>query len=443
MRDRLRLIWNLVQGSLWFVPLVMGAVAVALAILLLNLDAGLISEAGEYWLLYTGSAENARELMSALLSGMITMTSLVVSITMVVLTLAAGQIGPRLIRSFIQDRTTQAVLGLFLADILYLLMVFRTIDGPPDGAAGGVPHLAVSTGTGLTVLCLLVLLVYIHKLARSIIYDTVVRNVTVELRETVARLMPDRDPATMAEDAAGATPAEAGDVVRLERDGYVQAIGTEELVDLARDCGLTIRLLAAPGDFALAAAPAATVHPAGALTKHRAAAIRKAILTGAERTPDQDIGFGIRQLVEIATRALSPGLNDVFTAVAVIDNLSAALADILGRAPAPAILRDAAGHARVLRTVPEHAALVGQAFDQIRHAGGGNPAILIRLADAIARLAPIAAGGPARAALRDQLEAIRAAGEQNLAVPRDRDALRRHADAAMRAIEDSTSAGQP
>ncbi len=437
MRDRLRHVWTIIQGSLWFVPVLMGAAAAALAILLLNVDTGLIRDAGEFWLLYTGDAENARELMSALLSGMITMTSLVVSITMVVLTLAAGQIGPRLIRSFIQDRVTQAVLGLFLADILYLLVVFRTINGPPEGSGGGgsVPHLAVSTGTGLTVLCLLVLLFYIHKLARSIIYDTVIRNVTTELQETVARLMPAADE-TDPRDEEGPEPAGHGAPVSLDRDGYVQAIGHDGLVEAARKAGAVIRLRAGAGDFVLADTPVATVHPPSDAV---AAAVRDAFVIGPERTPAQDVGFGIRQLVEIATRALSPGLNDVFTAIAVIDNLSAALADIFRHDPEPGRLRDGDGTVRIVRDVPDHGALVGAAFDQIRHSGGGNPAVLTRLADAIGRLASVARREDQRDGLRRQLDAVRATGEPTITVPRDRERLRHHCDRAARLLAAATA----
>lgn len=115
MNDRLRHYLEIVRTSLWLIPVLMGCAAFGLAIVLLSWGRGIINDASDYWLLYAGDTENARELLSALLTGMISMTALVVSITMVVLTLAAGQIGPRLIRTFIQDRVTQFVLGLFLS----------------------------------------------------------------------------------------------------------------------------------------------------------------------------------------------------------------------------------------------------------------------------------------------------------------------------------------
>lgn len=420
--DRIRHYWGFIQGSLWFVPLLMSAAAVALAITLLTYGGGVVDDKSSYWLLYTGDAENARELLSALLSGMISMTSLIVSITMVVLTLAAGQIGPRLIRSFIQDRVTQVVLGLFVADILYLLVVFRTIDNGDNS----VPHLAVSTGTGVTALCLLVLLFYVHKLARSIIYDTVVRNVAAELRGTVHRLLPEGrrvepPPPDLGKDLAW---------ISLGGDGYIQSIDFDELITIACEADALIRLEVRPGHFVFREGEHIAVHPAAARTEEVCRRVRSALVVGSERTPTQDIEFGIRQLVEIATRALSPGLNDVFTALAVIDNLSAALADIFGRGLEPTVYCDPSGKVRLVRTVSDYEGIVGAAFDQIRQSGGSNPAVLIHLAEAVGRLSPAIRAEAQRRPLLDQLDMILTAGEQNITIPQDLNVLRERARVA-------------
>jgi len=416
MRDRLRNTWQFLRASLWFIPVLMGAAAIALAITLLIHGSG-VEEPEDYWLLYAGDTENARELLSSLLTGMITMTSLVVSITMVVLTLAAGQIGPRLIRNFIEDRVTQAVLGLFLADILYLLIVFRTIDGKRMGSA---PHLAVSTGTGLTVLCLFVLLFYVHRQARSIIYDNVIRSVAAELRRAADRLLPDearsdRPPHPVAgEDFAW---------VGLDRNGYVQTIDLGRLVAAARHANAMVRLEIRPGHYVIEQGEHVAVHPASARANELSKRIRRAFVIGSERTPTQDIEFGIRQLVEIATRALSPGINDVFTALAVIDNLPAALAHILPRLPEPAVAYDGTGAVRVMRAVADHENIIGAAFDQIRQAGSGHPAVLIRLADAIARLPSAALPDGVRRPLLEQLAMVLADGERSITSARDREIL--------------------
>lgn len=425
--NRLRHTWMFVRTSLWFVPVLMGAVAVVLAALLVNSDVGLPDGVTEFWLIYSGDADSARELLSSLLSGMISMTSLVVSITMVVLTLAAGQIGPRLIRTFIQDRMTQAVLGLFLADILYLLVVFRTIDGSrPDS----VPHLAVTIGTGLTTLCLFVLLVFIHKLARSIIYDNVVQVVATELHHCVRRLLPDRP-------GICPTPPPERDPawVALGQDGYVQEIDTDALVEVARRADAIVRLHVRPGHYVLSRGEHVAVEPASACNPDLVKAVRGAFIIGSERTPSQDLEFGIRQLVEMSTRALSPGINDVFTALAVIDSLSSSLGHIFERGLEPPVLCDADGRIRVVRSVPDYEGMVGAAFDQIRQTGAGKPAVLIRLVDSIARLAPYVRGDEQRAPLLEQLDMIALAAEQTVPMPRDLDALKARCRDARQRLE--------
>ena len=423
MNDRIRHYGEIIRTSLWLVPVLMGCAGFGLAVLLLSWGRGIIGNAGEYWLIYAGDIDSARQLLSALLSGMITMTSLVVSITMVVLTLAAGQIGPRLIRTFIQDRTTQVVLGLFLADIVYLLVVFRTMDGE---RVDSVPHLAVSTGTGLTTLCLFVLLYYVHRLARSIIYDNVVQNVASELCRVVDALLPEKTEPPI---PAG-NPGTAFEWLALKQDGYIQTLDTEALVVAARRADVVVRVEVRPGHFVIGGGEHIAVHPPEACTDELCRAIRSAFIIGPERTPTQDVEFGIRQLVEIATRALSPGINDVFTALAVIDNLSAALAHIFGRGLEPSVLRDGDGVVRVIRNIPDYDSFVGAAFDQIRQGGSGSPAILIRLAEVLGELAARVHEEGMRIPLLEQLDAVLATGEQTISIDRDLNILKerwRHA----------------
>lgn len=396
MRQRLRHYWSFVSGGLWFLPLVMTAAAVLLAMGLLRLGSVLPDEKAGFWLLYSGDADSARDLLSAMLGGMISMTSLVVSITMVVLTLAAGQIGPRLVRSFMADRNTQASLGLFVASIFYLLLVLRTIEG---GSSAEVPHAAVTGGTLLTALSLFVLLFFVHRLASSIVYDNVVRRVGQELDDTLFALFP--------EEPEEHCPPPEDDLawVSLGRQGYVQSVDYKGLVAAATGCGARVRLAVRPGDFALAQVRAFGVHPASACSDALADRLRNTIVVGGERTEPQDVAFGFQRLTEVATRALSPGINDVFTAIAAIDTISASLAHALGRAPEPAMLRDEHGCPRLFRPSLTHAELVAVAFDPLRWSARSSPAVLRRIAEAIGRLAPCLRQEEHRRALLEQIDA--------------------------------------
>lgn len=414
--ERLRLYWSFIRASLWFVPFLMSVAAVALAVLLLTATGKPGRSTTEFWLLYSGDADNARRLLGALLSGMITMSSLVVSITVVVLTLAAGQLGPRMVRNFMGNWPTQVVLGLFVATILYILVVFRTIG---DASDDSVPHLAVSVGTGLSALCMFVLLFYVHRLARSIMYDNAVREVAAELESSIRRLSDGRDPVA----ADPVAPADGAAWVDLGHDGYIQAIGLERLAEAARRAGAVVWLTVRPGEYVLARGRHVAVDPPSACNDALVSAIRTAVVLGSERTPIQDLEFGIRQLVEIALRALSPGINDVFTAVAVIDNLTSALARFYNTPLEPPMRRDADGCVRVHCVVVGYEELVKAAFDQIRHAGRTTPSVLLHLAAAVGRLVPYARTEDGAKPLRDQIDSILAAGERHMEAAADLELL--------------------
>ncbi len=408
--DRLRYYWLQLNASLWFVPLLCSAASVMLAAWLLtappSLESGPLSG-----FVYGGDLGSARDLLGALLTGIISMTALVVSITVVVLTLAAGQLGPRLIGSFTEDRVTQAVLGAFVATILYLLIVLRTLEGADRDAA---PGLAVTSGTVLSAACLFMLLFYIDRLARSIVSDTITMRVTTDVVERWGAL----DPAPRDAAEGPAVPAwrddAPSDVVAAPRDGYLQSVDTERLVELAAASDLRIRLLARPGQWLIAGSEVARIAPRGRTSARFDTAFARALVTGPRRTPVDDVEVDLQRLVEIALRALSPGMNDPFTAIAAIDNLGSCLTVLFRRAPEPRVLRDAAGVVRLWRPVSEWHDQVDVAFDPLRHAGAGDPAIARRLMETLGRLAGSARCDAQRRALRAQVDAL---GESVAAAP--------------------------
>ena len=167
--DRLLNLWFRLRTSLWFIPILMTLGAGAIAVLALRIDSDLLPEGERVWWLYSGNPESASDLLSTLLSSIITMATLAISITMVVLTLAASQLGPRLIRSFIGNRRTQASLGFFIMTIVYLLLVYRRVDD--SMAADNVPHVAITMGSVLSLVCVFLLLFYVHHLASSIVSE--------------------------------------------------------------------------------------------------------------------------------------------------------------------------------------------------------------------------------------------------------------------------------
>jgi uncharacterized membrane protein len=414
---RFRHYWDKLEATLWFTPALIGAIGCGMAVALLFLDATRSYSDGLLWMLYTGDPASARDLIAALLSGMITMASLAISITMVVLTLAAAQLGPRLVSNFIRDRGTQLVLGFFIATILYLLVVLRTLNESVEGLA--VPHFSITTGSALVALSLFVLLFYVHKLARSTNADTVINAVATDLYRRVEKTLPRNGEG----ESARQPPAPCRRSVSLGQTGYVQTIDVEQLVRSAAAADVTLHVDVRPGQFVLAADRLIAVVPPESCGDELVSSIRAAVLVGPERTPTQDVEYEIRQLVEIALRALSPGINDPFSAIAVIDHLSGALALALGGSLERAVHSDDCGKPRVVRNVVGHGELIAVAFDQIRVAAAGKPAILLGLIRALERLGSHATADSQRHSLRKHAAKIWHAANSSVADPDDRNQI--------------------
>jgi uncharacterized membrane protein len=410
----------LLRGQLWIIPALMSATAVLLAYAILGSGVDLSELRGtDLWWLYSGDASTARDLLSTLLSGLVTMTSLVVSVTFVTLTLAANQLGPRLIWNFIGDRQIQAVLGLFLSTILYVLVVLRSLDdtlGPK-----GVPHVAVTVASVLMVLCLFALLFYVHKIARSIVADTAVKRVATELRDATRDML--LEPGATSEREVPSIALPCAGYLSLGRSGYIQTVDYEALVKVARREDAIFCPAVRAGDFVLSHGGHIEVRANRPLPEKAIKTIRRAFVIGAERSPAQDLEYVLRQLVEIALRALSPGINDPFTAIAVVDRLGAALEDVLLRAMPPVVLRDDEGEVRVIANRSEGEGLIDTAFDQIRQASGEHPAVLIRIADTLAKLAPVLRQDETKGAVLRHLDRLSGTAKQAGFTPDDHDAI--------------------
>jgi uncharacterized membrane protein len=426
--DRLRNVIVLLRGQLWIIPLFLSALALGLAYWILTSEASFLEvrDVGSFWWLYGGDASSARDLLSSLLSGLMTMTSLVVSVTFVILTLAANQLGPRLISTFMGDRQIQTVLGLFLGTILYVLVVLRSLD--ETLGAEGVPHVAVTIGSALTVICLFALLFYVHKIARAIIADSIVARVAGDLHNDIhSMLRADSDETERA--IPNLTKPRAG-AVSLDRSGYIQVIDYDRLVTLACHEDMVFDVKVRAGHFVLKNGEHVVVHAGRPLGEEAVQGIRAAFVVGGERSSAQDLEFGLRQLVEIALRALSPGINDPYTAIAVIDRLGAALEEIFMRSLQQAVWRDKDGRVRVIAQRSDVEGLADAAFDTIRQAGQEMPAVLIRMADVLGQLAPVLRAEEAREAVSRQLGKLAETATEAHLAPSDRTAVLRRIEQA-------------
>jgi uncharacterized membrane protein len=432
----LRAAWDGVSTSFWFLPLLMSAAGAVLALLAPFLDA--IASP----LAYTATRTDALQLLGMILTSMITMASLVFSLTLVALTLAASQFGPRLIRTYMARRQTQFILGTYALTIVFCLLLIARIGRMPDDAV--VAPASLPLAIGLTLLSVLLLILHTHTLARSMLSETIIDLEGAELEAGIASLGPFDD--TSAEDPQALLPPDFDrDAHRtgVPRQGYVQAIDFAALVKAAQEADVLIAFRFRPGDYLIAHGREIALHPAHLVTPALEDAVARTFALGPHRTPVQDPAFSIRHLVEIGARALSRGVNDPFTAVAVIDRLSGSLARLMTARLPPGVFRDDGGSVRVLCGRPTWASLLGGAFDQLRQDGADKPLVAIHLAEAMARVAETARTTDQTRALRQELRLLTDAAERRIADAHDRAAVTSRVatatealDAADRAIRD-------
>ncbi len=293
-QGRVRLIIDDLRTSLWFLPSLMMAAAALLSALTLRVDRSLPQSFvnDPPWWLYVSSREEARAVLSTLLTAMITMTSLVFSITMVVLTLAARQFGPRLVRNFMGSSRTQIVLGAFMMTIIYVLLVLPTIgarDDPPTTA-----YLIVSVAMILTLVSIVLLVPFIHSLAQSIVSETVIEQVGGELDALIKKLPPIKEASQG--DPRLWLPKEFSQRARSvgpPRAGYVQAVQFEKLVALANERDLVLGLYFSPGDYVVEGSTGIAIYPSHRADRDVVARVQRAISIGGRRTPAQDPEFAM------------------------------------------------------------------------------------------------------------------------------------------------------
>jgi uncharacterized membrane protein len=332
-----------------------------------------------------GSADSARQILTTLAGAVITVVGVVFSIMIVTLTLASTQFGPRMLRNFIRDRGTQLTLGTFVATFVYATLVLISIGG---GTPGFVPHLSITTAVALVAVSMGVLIYFIHHIAISIQLPQVIASIARDLSSAIdaesgsSGSLAQAGPSV---DELVQRMAESGGSVGAPSSGYLQFIRHDRLVALAAENDAVIRLLHRPGHFLVRGQLMAKVWPPDA-TEEVSDALRRAHITGPNRTLAQDLAFAVDQLVEIAIRALSPAVNDTFTALTCIDWLGESLCKVTTRWHPTRVHRDGRAYVRVITAHVSYERLVERAFEKIRQAGRGMPAVLIRQLEALTKI---------------------------------------------------------
>lgn len=438
MKMRLFHLWDKLTSSYWFVPSLMLTGAFLLATAMLLLDEHVLRTAKTSRWLYAGGLEGARTLLSAVAGSVVTVASVVFSITIAALTQASSQFGPRLLRNFMRDTGNQVVLGTFVATFLYCILVLRAV---PSGQEASVPHLSVTVAVVLAIASLCVLVYFIHHVSFSIQAPQVVARVWDELQGLLDRMYPEhlgRDGASPAgseeqhepPDPFGPDPG----IVRAQKSGYLQAVDEEALMEAAVKQDLRLKIMQRPGEFVVGESVLVRVWPKTAADEKFCKAINEAFIVGRDRTPEQDIEFAINQMVEIAVRALSPGINDPFTAINCIDWLGEALCQIAAADAHSTYRYDERGEVRIVTRVSSFPGIVDAAFNQIRQYGRQSVPVTVRLLETITAVAEHLSDDVQRAALRRQAEIIYRQSRDALPEEEDRADVEERYQSAMRAL---------
>ena len=420
--NQLKRYWSALLSSFWFVPSLIVAGSIALAMALIEAH----TTGGAQWLarwprLFGSSAEGAREMLSTIAGSMMTVVGVTFSMVLVTLALASSQYTSRILRNFMRDRVTQVVLGIFTGIFAYCLIVLRTIRG---GDAGGfVPSLAVFFAVVLAMGGIGVLIFFIHHIAASIQASSIIASVADETMVAIDRLFPQnlgQGPPDGDEDQALLPLREQHwQTVPAQRNGYIQSVDNAALLRLAREHKTIVRMERGIGDFVVHDTMLASLALEAPPGKEVIAAVQAAYSIDRYRTVHQDCAFGIRQIVDMALRALSPGINDTTTAVMCVDYLTAILARLASR-NIPSSHRYEEGELRMITIGPTFANLVAESFDQIRGSANGNLGIMLRMLGALQTIASLTASPSRRQVLREQVEWIAELAERTIESPHDR-----------------------
>lgn len=437
---KLAKLWDSLHSSFWFVPTLMVVLAIALSFITVWIDQSQEDNIIENidWA-YSLGPSGSRAILSAIAGSMVSVATTAFSITIVALQLASSQFGPRLLRNFMQDTGNQIVLGTFISTFVYSLMVLRTVNGVEKDVF--VPHLAVSIGIALAIASVGVLIYFIHHSASSIQVDQVIKQVGYDLDIAIDRLFPERlgrsASKQVQEESLAAIPLDIDRFfysIKTNSSGYIQGIDENQLMQIAIENKLLLRVQHRPGRFVVKGSELVQVFPEERVNKKLAVQINGAFVLGSQRTEQQDLEFPIDQLVEIAVRALSPGINDPFTAIRCIDQLSAALCHLAQREIPSPYRYDDQKQLRIIAEPISFEDATDAAFNQIRQYGKSSVAVTMRLLEAIAAIAAFTHRTQDRNTLQRHADMIERGGQEGIAEKLDYENVKERYLAVVKAI---------
>lgn len=416
MYIRLRKLLESIRSNFWFVPGMLMSAATIVSVLLIYADWHIDTPLEKQFPFLRMSASSAQSILSSIVGATVTSTGVVFSMTIVALSLASSQFGSRLIRTFRKRRSTHFTLGIFVATSLYCVLVLASIREYND--FDFVPKLAVAFAIVLTVVCLSTLVYYIHDMSFAIQADSVIERSADDLYASISMLYPERigDEKDQSEIPSDRHKENSGQKHQVNgqvgdnlfavtwqdenaiRAGYIQSVDVDSIMGYAEQFSLVIRLEKRPGDFIHSSSTIATIHrnlntadegessDTDDLEQEVAAGLRATLIVGDHRTPLQDVRYSFNELTEIAVRALSPGINDPFTAITCVDRIYGALLYFHRRSTPSAFRYDSDGVLRVVAFPVTFADCLDHSLRVIDHYAKDSPLVRARVTEVLAKL---------------------------------------------------------
>jgi uncharacterized membrane protein len=393
MRLKISEIVFAIRSNFWFIPAILSLTAIIAAFFIVEADLWIAQSVLKGYIpSLRMPVESARLVLSTIAGSMITVASLVFSLTLVALTMISQQLGPRALVHFMDDRPTQIVLGLFIATFLFALVVLTRLD--EEVVDGRVPGLAVIAAVGLSVVALGTVIHFIHHIATRIQADVLVAELGRDFRRAAETFVSrgasggafesDDERETLLKRFADDDCYE----IALERSGYLLRFDADAMCRLAKKHGLVLRVEERPGAFVLAGHPLLTAvsendEPVKDETLNH---LRSQLSVGWRRTPQASVEFDLKALLEVALRALSPGINDPYTAAACIDRLADGMRVLMARETEQRVTRDGDGNVRIIHMPEPFERNLSLAFDAIIKAGQDQAIVLSKLAEVLSQL---------------------------------------------------------
>ncbi len=394
MMPQMVYIWERLKGSFLLIPLIIVLLGIVLATLFIYIDSFIIlSQKGILNFIFIGGPESARSVLSTIAVSMLSVAGIVFSITLVVLSMASSQFGSRLLRNFMYDKLNQIVLGTYLSTFIYCLIVLRSVKSYTN--LEFIPNFSIVMSIILAISNVILLIIYIHHVSVSIQVDQVISEVNRNLNDNIKKVFSDYSTEKHLEADEKhfkelKNTLSFSESVKNKDNGYLQVMDNDILISIAQDNDLVLFNNYRPGHYLVDDVELVKIYSNQKVGDDVKEKIRKAFVLGKVRTPIQDPEFAIDQMVEIAVRSLSTGINDPFTAITCIDNLTATLCYLTKIQFPSAYLFDDEGQIRIKVNPIEFSGIINAAFNQIRQFGKDSPSVIIRLMDSLVTINQLA-----------------------------------------------------